>query len=306
MVKPEVNTFVKQSRIFAIGWRLLRPPTLTASIAPVLVGTGLALHIAHFHVWLFIAMLVSSMLIQAVANMINEYYDFKRGLDNEHMVGIAGTIVRDKVAPKTVLLIAWITLLIAVLLGLYIALSTSWWVAVAGIFSMLFMYLYSSGPHPISSTPFGEVTAGMIMGPVIVLISYFIQAENLTLRAAIASLPVAIFIGSILLANNIRDIVHDQEGGRKTLPILLGRNGAISTLRIAVIVAYAVIVLMIVFSQLSLWSLITLLAIPAALRGPRLFSQTREAKKLQQAFKMVSQTLILFAALLFISLLIAP
>lgn len=305
MVGFEVNLFMKNKRIMTLGWRLLRPPTLTASIAPVLVGTGLAVHYAPFHTLLFLAMLISSMLIQAVANMINEYYDFKRGLDNEHMVGIAGTIVRDNVKPNTVLMIAIGTLVLSVLLGFYIASTTSWWVAVVGVCSMVFMYLYSSGPHPISSTPFGEITAGIIMGPVIILISYFIQTGHVTSRAAIASLPIALLIGAILLANNIRDIAHDTKGGRHTLPIVLGRARGIRTLLITFILAYAIIIIMMLFQVLSWWSLLTFLAIPIALRGPRLFASTQEPKQLQQAFKMVSQTLIVFAVLLFISLLLS-
>ncbi len=294
---------MQSKRIMTLGWRLLRPPTLTASIAPVLVGTGLAFHNAPFHTLLFLAMLISSMLIQAVANMINEYYDFRRGLDNEHMVGIAGTIVRDNVKPNTVLFIAVGTLILAILFGYYIASTTSWWVAVAGICSMVFMYLYSSGPHPISSTPFGEITAGIIMGPVIVLISYFIQTGHITGRAALASAPIGLLIGAILLANNIRDITHDTEGGRRTLPIVIGRAGGIRTLRITFVLAYIILLFMMLFQLLSWWSLLTFLAIPFALRGPRLFAQTTEHKQLQQAFKMVSQTLIVFAVLLFISLL---
>ena len=291
-------------RNFGLLWRLLRPPTLTASIAPVLVGTGLAFHHSAFHLGLFLAMLIASMMIQSVANMINEYYDFKRGLDNEHMVGIAGTIVRDNVQPQTVLKVAWTFLAISALLGLYIAISTSWWVVVAGLGSMIFMYLYSSGPKPISSTPFGEVTAGIVMGPVIVLISYYIQAGSLNTRAVLTSLPIAILIGSILMANNIRDILHDIEGGRKTLPIVVGRERAINLLKFVALIAYGIIIFLSIFGQLPLYSLITLLSVPLALQGPMLFSKTKEPAELQGAFKKVSQTLIVFSALLFLSMIL--
>ncbi|PNB76987.1 1,4-dihydroxy-2-naphthoate octaprenyltransferase, partial [Pseudomonas sp. FW305-BF6] len=68
---------------FRTWWNLLRPHTLTAAFIPVAIGSILA-HIDNsFHTLLFIAMLVASLLIQAAANMINEYYDYKRGLDHE-------------------------------------------------------------------------------------------------------------------------------------------------------------------------------------------------------------------------------
>src|SRR5690625_5962892 len=84
------------------------------------------------HVLLFIAMLLAALLIQAATNMFNEYYDFVRGLDTEHSVGISGTIVRDGIKPVTVLYIALAFFGIAILLGLYIASATSWWIALIG------------------------------------------------------------------------------------------------------------------------------------------------------------------------------
>src|SRR5690625_7482428 len=69
---------------FQVWWRLLRPHTLTASFIPVFVGTVFAyVEQETFHLLLFLAMLVASILIQAATNMFNEYYDFVRGLDKD-------------------------------------------------------------------------------------------------------------------------------------------------------------------------------------------------------------------------------
>src|SRR5690625_4225012 len=116
-----------------VWWRLLRPHTLTASFIPVFVGTMFA-YITEdiFLVDLFLAMLLASILIQSATNMFNEYYDYKRGLDNEKSVGIGGTIVRDGIHPKTVLYLAFIFFFVAILLGVYICMATSWWIAVIG------------------------------------------------------------------------------------------------------------------------------------------------------------------------------
>ncbi len=290
--------------ILVIAWRLLRPPTLTASLAPVLVGTGLAIAEQKFHFWLFLSMLISSMLIQAGANMINEYMDYKRGLDHKDMVGIAGTIVRDGIAPGLVLAAFWLTILIAVLLGVYISSSTSWWVAVVGVISMGVMYLYSGGPHPISSTPFGEVTAGFFMGPVIVMISYYIQSGHLSYHAFWTSLPIGLLIGAILLANNLRDYVHDVQGGRKTLPIILGKKGGATVLGGTFILSYALILLLVATKQLTPWALITLLLVFSTYKIPGRFLVTSEGQELQSAFKATSLTLIRFSFVLFLSLLI--
>src|SRR5690625_2048214 len=177
-------------------------------------------------------MYIASIRIQAATNIFNEYYDYKLGLDHEESVGIGGTIVRDGVKPKTVLNLAFTFFGIAILLGIYICLVSSWWIGVIGAISMLFGYLYTGGPIPIAYTPFGELFAGFFMGTIIIAISYYIQTLTLTPDVILLSLPVAIFIGAILLANNIRDLDGDQANGRRTIAILLGRRRAISFLAI--------------------------------------------------------------------------
>ncbi|HEY9581939.1 MAG TPA: 1,4-dihydroxy-2-naphthoate polyprenyltransferase, partial [Savagea sp.] len=188
-----------------IWWKLTRPHTLTASFAPVFLGTMIALRDGHFHTGLFIAMLIASLLIQSATNMFNEYYDFKLGLDNEKSVGIGGTIVRNGIQPKTVLQLALVFYAIAFLIGIYIIVQTSWWLAVVGIVSMAIGYFYTGGPFPIAYTPFGEVVSGFVMGMLLVLISYFIQTGEVTTDAILLSVPSMFLVANIMLANNIRD-----------------------------------------------------------------------------------------------------
>src|SRR5699024_10828299 len=116
-----------------VWWRLLRPQTLTASFIPVFICYMLYYsHNSLLYFSLFLAMLAASILIQAATNMFNEYFDYKRGLDNEHSVGIGGTIVRDKIKPKTVLNLGYLFFILAILLGIYICISSSWWIAGIG------------------------------------------------------------------------------------------------------------------------------------------------------------------------------
>lgn len=79
-------------------------------------------------------------------------------------------------------------------------------------------------PIPDCLYPFGELFSGFFMGTVIIGISYYIQTSVLTGSVIWLSIPVAIFIGAIMLSNNIRDLDGDKENGRKTVAILLGRK----------------------------------------------------------------------------------
>ncbi|WP_404453806.1 1,4-dihydroxy-2-naphthoate polyprenyltransferase [Virgibacillus necropolis] len=290
---------------FQIWWRLLRPHTLTASFVPVFVGTMLALNEGSFHVLLFLAMMIASILIQSATNMFNEYFDFKRGLDNEQSVGIGGTIVRDGIAPKTVLRLAIIFFGIATLLGIFISLESSWWIAVIGLVCMLFGYLYTGGPIPIAYTPFGELFAGFFMGTVIIGISYYIQTSTVTPEVIWVSIPVAIFIGCILLSNNIRDLDGDKLNGRKTIAILLGRKKAINFLGALFVVAYGLTLYFIITGMLPIWSAVVFLSVRMAIDVIKKFKGKTSPIEMMPAMVLTGKTNSIYGLLLGISLLLS-
>lgn len=279
----EMNVNTKSSHVppnpskqtgWRIWWSLLRPHTLTAAFVPVFIGTTYAMQtegINNIDFPLFFIMLLACLLIQAATNMFNEYFDYKRGLDHEGSVGIGGAIVRDGIQPKTVLQLALGFFGIAILLGVYICMNSSWWLAAIGLLCMTVAYLYTGGPIPIAYTPFGELTAGLFMGVIIIGISFFIQTGIVTNEIVLLSIPNSILIGSILLANNIRDLDGDKENGRKTLAILVGRNNAIIVLASMFITAFAWSVFLIIAGIAPVWMLIVFLSAPNAIKATKGF-----------------------------------
>ncbi len=290
---------------FQVWWRLFRPFTLTASIVPVLIGTGLALRHGRFHTGLFIAMVVASMLIQSGTNMFNEYFDYKRGLDTKDMVGIAGTIVRDGIKPKTVLTLAWLSVVISVGLGIYICISTTWWLAVIGTACLAVGYFYSGGPKPLAYTPFGELTAAIAMGPTIVLIAYYLQTNTVTWRATAVSIPIGLLIGAILLGNNIRDMEQDAQGGRKTIAILLGRERGRILFGSVFAATYGMTILLIIIGDLTPFALAVLVTVPSAFYVTRLYYRFTEPMKLHAAVKGTAVLLFRFGVLMFAAMVVA-
>ncbi|MBY0122865.1 1,4-dihydroxy-2-naphthoate polyprenyltransferase [Bacillus sp. S/N-304-OC-R1] len=290
------------SKDWKVWWQLTRPHTLTASFVPVLLGTALALQDTHIHFGLFFAMLIASLLIQAATNMFNEYYDFKRGLDNEESVGIGGAIVRDGIHPKTVLKLALGLYGVSILIGVYICMNSSWWLALIGIVCMVVGYLYTGGPIPIAYTPFGEIVAGFFMGMMIILISFYIQTGTVTETSILVSIPILILVGAILLSNNIRDLDGDKEFGRKTLAILLGRKGAIKLLAGMFIVSYAWVFILIALNIISPWLAIVVISAPKAIKATKGFIGKTIPIQMMPAMKATAQTNTIFGFLLSIGL----
>ncbi|KAA0964787.1 1,4-dihydroxy-2-naphthoate polyprenyltransferase [Sporosarcina sp. ANT_H38] len=295
---------IKADTGWRIWWQLTRPHTLTAAFAPVFLGTMIALTYGKIHFPLFFAMLIASVFIQMATNMFNEYYDFKRGLDTEQSIGIGGTIVRNGVKPKTVLNLAFMLYGISVLIGIYICMETSWMLAVVGILSMMVGYFYTGGPYPIAYTPFGELFSGVVMGMLLILIAFYIQTGIVTTEAVLLSIPSMLLVAGIMLANNIRDLEGDTEGGRKTLAILVGRSNAITILMVFFIISYGWVIAMIVFGHLTPWSLLVFLSVKKPVGAIRVFRNNHIPTHVMPAMKNTAVTNTLFGLLLGIGILI--
>ncbi|QUE86141.1 1,4-dihydroxy-2-naphthoate polyprenyltransferase [Exiguobacterium alkaliphilum] len=286
-------------------WRMIRPHTLTASFIPVLLGTFIVVGQVELKWGLFLAMLIASVLIQIATNLFNEYYDYKRGLDHEGSIGIGGSIVRDGFAPNQVLWIALGMYGVAATLGLYIAASTSWHLLWIGALSMVVGYLYTGGPFPIAYTPFGELVAGLFMGYVIIGISGYIQVGAVTTELLIVSFPMALLIGAILLANNIRDLDNDKENGRKTIACLVGHRRAVLVLAGFFMTALVGIMVGVVVYGVTPWVLLSLLTVPLMIRAVKRFWVEREPIELMPAMAMTAKVNTLFGAWMVIGLLVA-
>ncbi|KAB7669967.1 1,4-dihydroxy-2-naphthoate polyprenyltransferase [Bacillus sp. B1-b2] len=266
-----------------ILWKLTRPHTLTASFVPVSIGTVLAVPLTSIHWGLFFAMMFACLIIQIATNLFNEYYDFVRGIDTADSVGIGGAIVNHGMKPKTVLTMALTLYLIALILGVYICSSTSWWIALVGLVGMAIGYLYTGGPLPIAYTPFGEIFSGVCMGCIFILISFFIQTGTLSQESILISIPVSVLIGAINLSNNIRDIEEDTLGGRKTIAILMGYDKAVQFLAGLFIFSYLWVIVFVAFGIFTPWLLIVVLSFNKPLQAIKGFkggkSQTPIAMK---------------------------
>ncbi|WP_426381582.1 1,4-dihydroxy-2-naphthoate polyprenyltransferase [Mammaliicoccus lentus] len=285
-------------------YHLMRPHTLTASFVPVLLGTAaskifLTGSESSIKISVVLAMLLASILIQAATNMFNEYFDHKRGLDDHTSVGIGGAIVRNGMSPNSVYTLAIIFYIIALLLGVYICVQSTWLLIPIGLICMAIGYFYTGGPFPISWTPFGEIFAGFFMGFVIIMISFYIQTGTINYYPALLSIPVSITIGLINLANNIRDREKDKQSGRKTYAILVGKKLSILTMAILYIFAYGFVIYLALFKPYGsiIW-LIALISAPFPIKAIRRFNKNNTPQSMMPAMAATGKANTIFGLLL--------
>ena len=271
--------------IFAEWFWLARPFSLTAAAVPVIFGAVLAFKDGAFAFLPVMAMLVGSLFIQAATNMFNEFYDEKRGLDVAGAVGIAGSIVAGRMHARTVLIGALFCYTVALFMGIYLILVGGWPILVLGCLSALGGYLYSAGPKPIAYTPASELAVFLFMGVLIVVITYAAQARAFPLYVPLAALPFGGPVAAILLANNIRDMEGDRRGGRRTVPIVFGRRGAIWFYRALAVEAYVAVAALVFFGVVPWSAGVVVLSLPLAAKVWRGISSSSEPELLDPVVK---------------------
>jgi 1,4-dihydroxy-2-naphthoate octaprenyltransferase len=240
------------------AWLLAaRPKTLSASIAPVLVGTGLAFQVKHRVPWIYaVFALFSALFIQIATNLINDALDFRKGTDTSTRLGPVRVTQAGLLSAETVMRGAYVCLVVAALLGIPLILRGAWPIFVIGVASMIAAYAYTGGPYPLAYHGLGEVFVMIFFGIVAVGGTYYV----LTLQYAIEAFLCGVAIGSlavvILAINNLRDIEGDRASNKKTIAVRLGERGAR-----AEIVAFIVLA----FVAIAFVAPLTLLAMPLAI-----------------------------------------
>jgi 1,4-dihydroxy-2-naphthoate octaprenyltransferase len=271
-----------------------RPRTLPAAVAPVLVGTSLAIRYGTFHPLAFIAALLGAMAIQIGTNLSNDYSDARRGADTDERIGPVRVTAGGLVPPRQVLIATYLTFAAAVLCGVYLIAIAGWALLAVGAASILAGVLYTGGPRPYGYAGLGEVFVFLFFGIVAVSGSYFVQRRALPWQAFVLAVPVGLLIAAILVVNNVRDIDTDRRAGKRTLAVRLGRGR--TRVLFAAIVAAAFVTSWVPWfaGSLSAWLLLTLAAAPLALGvvatvrthsdGPSLNSALARTAKLALAF----------------------
>lgn len=240
-----------------------RPRTLPNAIAPVLAGTGAAAWL-HSAVWwkALLALAVSISLIVGV-NYANDYSDGIRGTDDDR-AGPLRLVGSRLAAPRAVLTAAGMSLALAAVAGVILALSSAPWLIAVGAGCIAGAWLYTGGSRPYGYAGFGEVAVFVFFGLVAVLGTQFTQASRIDWVGVVLAVATGALSSAVLVANNLRDIPTDRTAGKITLAVRLG-DGRTRMLYQGMLVTAGVLTLLLAFA--TPWCVVGLVAAPLAVKA---------------------------------------
>jgi 1,4-dihydroxy-2-naphthoate octaprenyltransferase len=273
-----------------------RPKTLPAAVAPVVVGTALAISEQVFRFGPALAALSGALLLQIGANLANDVFDFKKGADTTARLGPLRVTQAGLLTSRQVLLGMWLTFGLAALIGLYLIFVGGWPIVVIGLLSIASAIAYTGGPFPLGYKGLGDLFVFIFFGPVAVCGTYYVQAGAVSAAALWASIPVGVLTVAILVVNNLRDIETDRASGKKTLAVRLGVSGARVEYLFLLGVAYAAPPVMWLLGRSTPWVLLAWLSLLFAWPTIRLVL-TAQGRILNQALAGTARLELIYAVL---------
>ena len=284
----------------------IRPKTLVASIAPVMVGISLAVSDGFFEFLPSIATLLAATLIQIGTNLANDYYDFVRGADNEDRIGPTRVSQAGLIDPNKVWYAMVFALVLAFLFGVYLVEVGGWIIAAIGFVSILCAVGYTAGPLALAYNGLGDIFVFFFFGPVAVGGTYWVQSGVLAGDVVLAGVGIGALTTLILVTNNMRDIETDKVAGKHTLAVRMGLKA--SRVEYVVLLIIALITPVIgatSFDWPGYWSvLVALLTFMFAISPLRLIMGSNDPKVLMLALPSTARMVVVYAASLSFGLLV--
>ncbi|MCO4772807.1 MAG: 1,4-dihydroxy-2-naphthoate polyprenyltransferase [Deltaproteobacteria bacterium] len=288
----------------AQAWVLaLRPHTLTVSLAPVLVGTGIAVTRGGFDAGAALLALVCAVLLQIASNLANDVFDFRSGADNEDRKGPPRAAQQGLLSETALFVGLGISLVAAFLLGLLLVQVGGWPILAIGIAGMVSAVAYTAGPYPLGYHGLGDLFVYLFFGLAAVAGTTFVQTGTWDLLAVALSVPIGGIAAAVLTVNNLRDLETDGPAGKRTMVVRFGERGGRWWYAFELLAGYAVVALLIAAGALPWWAALVLLSLPHAASTLRTVVSHDDGPTLNRMLGATAKLQLMFAVLLLPALL---
>ena len=281
----------------------IRPRTLPAAAAGVVMGSALAWRDGFFQLDAALACLITALLLQIGSNLANDVFDFERGTDTAERLGPVRVTQAGLLTPSQVKVGMAIVFGVAALFGLYLAWLGGWPILLIGLAAILSAIAYTGGPFPLGYYGLGDLFVFIFFGLASVAGTYYVQTGFVSSAAWWMTIPTGLIITAILVVNNLRDLENDRKAGKHTLAVILGEQATKTQYLMCMVVAYLVLPLAASLGVIPWPSLLAWVSLPLALRATRLVF-TQRGRPLNAALAGTGQLALLFSILFWVGLLL--
>ena len=246
-----------------------RPRTLPLAAASIGMGGFLAYFHGLFDWIIFTLSLATTLLLQILSNLANDYGDHMHGADHSERIGPArmvqsGEITAEKMK-SAMIGVAAVTFFIGMWLlirSLGVGTTPFYIMFLLGILSILAAVKYTSGNKPYGYQGFGDLAVIVFFGLVAVLGSFYLQTGNIRWDHLLPAISCGSFATAVLNVNNIRDIDSDRKAGKLSIPVRIGRSAAIKYHWMLLITGLLCSIVFTIMNYRSVWQWLFLIVVP--------------------------------------------
>lgn len=285
------------------AWMLAsRPRTLTATVAPVFVGTALAWRHSDELSWYLVACaLICTLCLQITTNLVNDVADFKKGTDTPDRLGPPRAAANGWLSPKAVWAGAVTFIILAVLSGLPLINAGGVPLLILGIACIVAAVAYTAGPFPLAYLGLGEVFVLIFFGWIAVGGLVYALTGRWDIPGTFLAATQIGFLSVVMIAvNNLRDIVGDRKNGKKTLAARFGEPFVRGLITVVLFAPYFIGVFWWDESRLAVY--LPCLALPLAIKFTKDLVHVAPSKAMNAFLGRASLHLLLFSVLLSVAL----
>jgi len=257
------------ARRLAAWFEIARPFSFTASTVPVAAGGALAALDGRLDWPLFVAALIAAVLLHVGTNITNEIYDVRKGIDSITSPRASHALLKGRLSEHEAFALAATAFAGSMAIGIWLVVERGWPVAVLGVLGLVGGLGYTAPPLEYKFHALGPPLVFLLMGPLMVVGSYYVSSGTFTWAALVASVPVGLLVTAILHGNEWRDVSEDARAGISTMSIRAGRHFAHELYLALVIGAYLVLALAVAVGALPPLSLLAMLSLPLLVRAVR-------------------------------------
>lgn len=247
-----------------------RPNFLILDLVLVFLGTSVAWFYGSFNLTYALLATVGLLLTHISVNVLNDYFDYKSGVDLKTMrtpfSGGSGILPAGLLTPQQALLLGAGAFMLAIPIGIYFVVVSGLALLPLLIVAALCVVLYT--PF-VLKTPWPEWSAGLGLGILPVLGVYFVQTGSYPFAVVMAAIPSGFLVHNLLLINEFPDVEADKTTSRKTLPIMLGGQKAAVVYSLVTMAMYGWIVGCVAARLMPVYALVALATLPLGLLAIR-------------------------------------
>ena len=210
--------------------KAFRLRTLPLAFSCIIMGSGLAYADGGFNLTVFGLALITTLFLQILSNLANDYGDFVKGTDNEERIGPDRTMQSGLITKSEMVKIMWVIALFCSVFGVWLIyegtigldLKKAGLFAILGLSAMGAAVKYTMGKNPYGYAGLGDIFVFLFFGFLGVLGSYFLHTHTLNWDLLLPASSIGLFTTAVLNINNMRDCEADKKSGKNTLVVKIG------------------------------------------------------------------------------------